>query len=253
MEWGYERRPEVARATTTFAIMRRMSIYETVTFDRAKFTAAHHRLHADVRRYFANRPADLLDLDLGENRGRGFHPPRRASSTVMSRYSSTISSDANAPVAGERARDRLVEERRSRTESDGSRLYAPITQRFAGQRGKTLATARAYRSAIAFVDQDVEAHDDVRGRQVRGEQIALGDLHAGPFLPRDANRFAAYVDPGVAGEARDHATISRSPHPASSTDAAAVSCDRSRDQLAASRAAYGPRELSPEPSSGCSA
>lgn len=47
-------------------IMRRMMIYETVTFDREKYVAAYHRHHADVRRYFANRPDDLLEMNIVE-------------------------------------------------------------------------------------------------------------------------------------------------------------------------------------------
>jgi hypothetical protein len=68
MEWIYARRPPVTRANDV-AIMRRMSIYESVTFDRAKFTQAYHRHHADVRRYFADRPHDLLEIDLRERGG----------------------------------------------------------------------------------------------------------------------------------------------------------------------------------------
>lgn len=49
------------------AIMRRMMIYETVDFDREKFTAAYHRHHADVRRYFAARPSDLLEMNIVEH------------------------------------------------------------------------------------------------------------------------------------------------------------------------------------------
>jgi hypothetical protein len=45
-------------------IQRRMLLYETVEFDRAKFTAAYERHHRDVRRYFARRPDDLLELDI---------------------------------------------------------------------------------------------------------------------------------------------------------------------------------------------
>lgn len=48
-------------------IMRRMMIYETVGFDREKFTAAYHRHHADVRRYFASRPGDLLEMNIVEH------------------------------------------------------------------------------------------------------------------------------------------------------------------------------------------
>ena len=45
-------------------IMRRMLLYETVVFDREKFIETYHRHHADVRRYFAGRPDDLLELDV---------------------------------------------------------------------------------------------------------------------------------------------------------------------------------------------
>ena len=68
MEWVYARRPAVTRAND-IAIMRRMSIYESVTFDREKFAAAYDRHHADVRRYFVNRPADLLEIDFSERPG----------------------------------------------------------------------------------------------------------------------------------------------------------------------------------------
>lgn len=51
------------------AILRRMHIYESVTFDRDKFVAAYHRYHADVRRYFANRPNDLLEMNIVEGDG----------------------------------------------------------------------------------------------------------------------------------------------------------------------------------------
>jgi hypothetical protein len=46
------------------AILRRMTVYETVGFDRQKMTAAYHRHHDDVRRYFADRPEDLLELNI---------------------------------------------------------------------------------------------------------------------------------------------------------------------------------------------
>jgi hypothetical protein len=45
-------------------IMRRMQLYESVTFDRAKYAAAYEKHHADVRRYFADRPDDLLEMNL---------------------------------------------------------------------------------------------------------------------------------------------------------------------------------------------
>lgn len=46
------------------AILRRMHIYESVTFDREKFVDAYHRYHADVRRYFKDRPGDLLEMNI---------------------------------------------------------------------------------------------------------------------------------------------------------------------------------------------
>jgi len=46
------------------AIMRRMMLFETVVFEREKFVAAYHRHAADVRRYFANRPGDLLEMNI---------------------------------------------------------------------------------------------------------------------------------------------------------------------------------------------
>lgn len=50
-------------------ILRRMSLYETVCFDAEKFAAAYHRHHADVRRYFADRPNDLLELSISHGEG----------------------------------------------------------------------------------------------------------------------------------------------------------------------------------------
>jgi len=49
-------------------IMRRMILYETVTFDRQKYIAAYERHHADVRRYFAGR-SDLLEMNLADGDG----------------------------------------------------------------------------------------------------------------------------------------------------------------------------------------
>lgn len=48
------------------AVMRRMLVYESVVFDREKYTEAYHRHHADVRRYFRNRPADLLEINFAD-------------------------------------------------------------------------------------------------------------------------------------------------------------------------------------------
>jgi hypothetical protein len=71
MEWVYARRPPVTR-DNDLAIMRRMALYETVSFDREKFSEAYRRHHAEVRRYFANRPGDLLELDFFA--GQGWEP-----------------------------------------------------------------------------------------------------------------------------------------------------------------------------------
>lgn len=51
------------------AIVRRMHIYESVTFDRAKFIDAYHRHHEDVRRYFKDRPNDLLEMSIVDGDG----------------------------------------------------------------------------------------------------------------------------------------------------------------------------------------
>jgi hypothetical protein len=51
------------------AIMRRMAVFETVRFDREKFIAAYHRHNDDVRRYFAQRPGDLLEMSLTAGEG----------------------------------------------------------------------------------------------------------------------------------------------------------------------------------------
>ena len=51
------------------AIVRRMHIYESVTFDRAKFREAYYRHHEDVRRYFKDRPGDLLEMSIVDGEG----------------------------------------------------------------------------------------------------------------------------------------------------------------------------------------
>ena len=51
------------------AMKRRMLIYESVSFDRDKFVSAYHRHHADVRRYFKDRPGDLLEMNISEGAG----------------------------------------------------------------------------------------------------------------------------------------------------------------------------------------
>jgi hypothetical protein len=54
----------LALTNNDIPMMRRMLIYETVTFDRDQYIAARERHHRDVRRYFRDRPEDLLELDI---------------------------------------------------------------------------------------------------------------------------------------------------------------------------------------------
>ena len=51
------------------AILRRMLLYESVTFDREKFIDSYYRHHDDVRRYFKNRPDDLLEMSIVDGDG----------------------------------------------------------------------------------------------------------------------------------------------------------------------------------------
>lgn len=51
------------------AILRRMHIYESVTFDRQKFMDAYYRHYEDVYRYFKNRTHDLLEINFTEGAG----------------------------------------------------------------------------------------------------------------------------------------------------------------------------------------
>lgn len=51
------------------AILRRMLLYESVTFNRQKFIDAYYRHHEDVRRYFRDRPMDLLEMNIIEGDG----------------------------------------------------------------------------------------------------------------------------------------------------------------------------------------
>jgi hypothetical protein len=50
-------------------IMRRMLLYGTAVFDREKFIDAYHRHHDDVKRYFHNRPEDLLEMNITSGDG----------------------------------------------------------------------------------------------------------------------------------------------------------------------------------------
>lgn len=59
----------VSRETDDDPIKRRMILYESVTFDREKFLRAYARHHEDVRRYFRDRPNDLLEMDISAGQG----------------------------------------------------------------------------------------------------------------------------------------------------------------------------------------
>ena len=48
-------------------IFTQMLLYQTVSFDEQKFRAGYRRFHADVERYFADRPADLLRLRVSDS------------------------------------------------------------------------------------------------------------------------------------------------------------------------------------------
>lgn len=50
-------------------IARRMAIYETVGFEPQVLISAFERHHAEVQRYFAQRPQDLLELRIAEGEG----------------------------------------------------------------------------------------------------------------------------------------------------------------------------------------
>jgi hypothetical protein len=65
-EFIYTKYPSVDR---DIAILRRMMLYETVTFDRQKFIDAYHRHHEDVHRYFRDRPQSLLEIDISAGDG----------------------------------------------------------------------------------------------------------------------------------------------------------------------------------------
>ena len=50
-------------------ISRRMAIYDCVGYEKQTLTDAYHRHHVEIRRYFANRPNDLLELDVAGGQG----------------------------------------------------------------------------------------------------------------------------------------------------------------------------------------
>lgn len=68
MQYILEKYPVHTRSED-IAIMRRMHLYETVSYDHEKLGAAYDRHIADVRRYFAQRPADILEMDVAAGDG----------------------------------------------------------------------------------------------------------------------------------------------------------------------------------------
>jgi len=68
MDYIFSRFPVRSR-DEDIAIARRMHIYETVSFDRNKLIASYIRHTADVRRYFANRPNDLIEMNISDGQG----------------------------------------------------------------------------------------------------------------------------------------------------------------------------------------
>lgn len=68
MEHAHRRNPRPIEGEHE-RIARRMAIYETVGDDRRKLAAAFERHHAEVRRYFAGRAGDLLELDITGGQG----------------------------------------------------------------------------------------------------------------------------------------------------------------------------------------
>ena len=65
----YILRKHPATARNDIAVMRRMGLLETVAFDRDRLTGAYRRHVEDVRRYFRERPRDLLELDIAGGEG----------------------------------------------------------------------------------------------------------------------------------------------------------------------------------------
>jgi hypothetical protein len=64
MEYAFGTKYPLGSRQDDDAIKRRMTLFESVAFDRDRFVAARHRHHADVRRYFRDRPGDLLELEI---------------------------------------------------------------------------------------------------------------------------------------------------------------------------------------------
>jgi hypothetical protein len=53
----------------TEVVFTQMTLYGTLAFDEAKFRHGYRQYHADLERYFANRPRDLLCLRICEGEG----------------------------------------------------------------------------------------------------------------------------------------------------------------------------------------
>lgn len=71
LEWvlDYVRLDKITGPIREVTIMARMQLLETLEFDRDKAIAAYHRHHTDVKRYFADRPDDLLEMRIGDGDG----------------------------------------------------------------------------------------------------------------------------------------------------------------------------------------
>ena len=71
MEWifDYVRLDKITGPIREVTMMARMLLWETLEFDRDKLIAAYHRHYAEVRRYFADRPDDLLEMRIVDGDG----------------------------------------------------------------------------------------------------------------------------------------------------------------------------------------
>ena len=71
LEWvlDYVRLDKITGPIREVTIMARMLLLETLEFDRDKAIAAYDRHHADVKRYFADRPDDLLEMRIADGDG----------------------------------------------------------------------------------------------------------------------------------------------------------------------------------------
>ena len=71
MEWifDYVKLEKITGPIRDVTIMARMLMFETLEFDRDKVIAGYNRHHADVKRYFADRPGDLLEMRISGGDG----------------------------------------------------------------------------------------------------------------------------------------------------------------------------------------